>query len=131
MWAVSMELSSGSCRIEPVWENKELKALNIFIDARATLLEMQDSQSLSGQELSDYLVSQLENYISDKVSYVLQLSRKLQCDFLGLSGLINMKSANKFSSLSESFRDILPGLPMQISVSAELCHTKDIKDSDA
>lgn len=125
---ISMEISSGGSEIKPVWEENKLKGLDVFINVKAMVLEMQEDEQLMSEELSDYLISQLESYVSSKAAYVLQMSRKLQTDFLGLAGIVNMDSPIKFRGMAESFADVLPALEIKVSVSGELCHTKDIKE---
>ena len=125
---VSMEISSGSCKLEGLWNDDSLQGIEVFIDVRAMVLEMQENPGISGNELSDFLISQLESYVSSKTAYVLQLSRKLQSDFLGLGPALNIESPYKYSKLSQDFEDVLPQLQIKIYVSGELCHTKDVKD---
>lgn len=123
---VTLETTGGKCRIVPVWgEDGELSGIDIFAQVSATILEMEEDNSMSKEEIADYMISKLESEISSRAGYVLQLSRKLQTDFLGLAGCIELDSPQKFRAMKTDFTDRLPALELRISVSGELCHTND------
>ena len=127
---VSLEINSGSCSTAPVLdEDDRLCGIDVNIDVNATVLELSDEEQLSAEALEDYLISKLESEISSRAAYVLQLSRKLQTDFLGLSGRLSRSSPVKLHDISDNFEELLPLLELRISVHGELCHTNDLKDS--
>ena len=126
---VSMEIDSVKRELKPVWENKTLKGIELYIKLNSTIIELQDN--VNTPELSDYLLSQLESAVSDRAAYVLQLSRKLQSDFLGIAGDVKMQNPEKYRSLGNNFEDIIPKLQMKISVSASLSHSQDVKDGQS
>lgn len=123
---VTLETTGGKSRVVPVWDNDgELKGIDIFAQVSATILEMEEDSTLSKEELADYMISKLESEISSRAGNVLNLSRKLQTDFLGLAGSIELNSPQKFRAMKTDFTDCLPALELRISVSGELFHTND------
>lgn len=125
---VTMEISRGGSRLSPRWgDDGELIGIDVFANVSATVLEMEENKEISEAELSDYLISGLESEVSSRIAAVLQLSRKLQTDFLGLGSKIELEAPYKYRSMDSSFIEKLPSLELRVSVSGELCHTKDIK----
>lgn len=123
---VTLETTGGKSQVVPVWgENGELIGIDVFADVSATIVEMEDDSTVSKEEITDLMISKLESEISSRTGYVLQLSRKLQTDFLGLGGRIELNSPQKFRAMKTDFAQILPALELRISVSGELSHTND------
>lgn len=127
---VTMEVSSGNCSINPVWSDSgSLSGIDIYAEVEASVLEMGDTASAGREELSDRLISQLESEVSGKIASVLQQSRKLQTDFLGLAGSLEMKDPAGFRAVKADFIQLLPSLELRVSVSGKLHCTKDLKDT--
>lgn len=123
---VTLETTGGKSRIVPVWDaDGELKGIDIFAQVSATIMEMEEDSSMSKEETADYMISRLESEISSRIGNVLNLSRKLQTDFLGLAGNIELDSPQKFRAMKTGFSDRLPALELRVSVSGELFHTND------
>lgn len=127
---VTLEISDGSSEIEPLWaDDGSLLGIDVSAHVRASITETSDGEKVGTPQYSDYITSRLEAEISRRISAVLQQSRELQADFLGLAGIIEMSAPEKFSSMPRSFLDCLPELELQITVSGTLSHTNDIKDA--
>ncbi len=123
---VTLEITDGKSRIVPVWDDSgELRGIDIFAEVSATIMEMEDDGTKSKEEITDMMISKLESEISSRTGYVLQMSRKLQTDFLGLGGQIELNSPKKFRAMKSEFTEILPALELRISVSGKICHTND------
>ncbi len=123
---VTLEITDGKSRIVPVWDDSgELRGIDIFAEVSATIMEMEDDGTKSKEEIIDMMISKLESEISSRTGYVLQMSRKLQTDFLGLGGQIELNSPKKFRAMKSEFTEILPALELRISVSGKICHTND------
>ena len=129
---VTLELDQGSSIIKPVWaEDGSLEMLDIQIKAAANIAEIGGGGHFGEPDYEDYLTAQLETAVSERVSAVIQLSKSLQADFLGLGSIVEMDDAEKFRALGGDFASLLPGLPVRISVSGQIKHTNDIRDEKA
>ena len=129
---VTLELDQGSSVIKPVWaEDGSLEMLDIQIKAAANIAEIGGGGHFSEPDYEDYLTAQLETAVSEWVSSVIQLSKTLQADFLGLGNIVEMDDAEKYRALGGDFASLLPGLTVRISVSGQIKHTNDIRDEKA
>lgn len=129
---VTLELDQGSSVIKPVWaEDGSLEMLDIQIKAAANIAEIGGGGHFGEPDYEDYLTAQLETAVSERVSAVIQLSKSLQADFLGLGSIVEMDDAEKYRALGGDFASLLPGLPVRISVSGQIKHTNDIRDEKA
>ena len=129
---VTLELDQGSSVIKPVWaEDGSLEMLDIQIKAAANIAEIGGGGHFGEPDYEDYLTAQLETAVSERVSAVIQLSKSLQADFLGLGSIVEMDDAEKYRALGGDFASLLPGLPVRISVSGQIKHTNDIRDETA
>ena len=129
---VTLELDQGSSVIKPLWaEDGSLEMLDIQIKAAANIAEIGGGGHFGEPDYEDYLTAQLETAVSERVSAVIQLSKSLQADFLGLGSIVEMDDAEKFRALGGDFASLLPGLPVRISVSGQIKHTNDIRDETA
>ena len=127
---VTLELSQGSSKLTPVWgEDGNLQGINISADVTASILEMEANENVSEAEFEDYITARLENAVSDRISSVLQLSKKLEADFLGLAGQVELADPVKYRNMEQSFLELLPKLELRISVSGALSHTNNLKDT--
>lgn len=127
---VTLEISGGSSEIEPVWGyDGSLLGIDVTAHVRAAIIETPAGEGIDTPQYADYITSRLEAEISRRISAVLQQSRELQADFLGLAGIIEMAASGKYEAIRESFIELLPELELQITVSGTLSHTNDIKDA--
>ena len=127
---VVLEINGGSSSIRPVWAAPgELKGINIHVDVRASVIETSGSSRLTDAEYTDQLVAAMEAYISGCVSETLSASKELRSDFLGLAPKVEKTSPENYRLMTREFADILPELELQISVSGQISHTNDMKDS--
>ena len=129
---VTLELDQGSSEIKPVWaEDGSLEMLDIQIKAAANIAEIGGGGHFGEPDYEDYLTAQLETAVSERVSSVIQLSKTLQADFLGLGNIVEMDDAEKYRALGGDFASLLPGLTVRISVRGQIKHTNDIRDEKA
>lgn len=127
---VTLEISNGGAEIEPLWaDDGSLLGIDVTANVRASITETAADEAVGTPQYNDYITSRLEAEISRRISAVLQQSRALEADFLGLAGIIEMAEPGKFAAMPRSFIDCLPELELQITVSGALSHTNDIKDA--
>lgn len=127
---VTLEISGGSSRIEPLWgDDGELLGIDVSAKVQASIIETSADSGTDTPQYADYITSRLEAEVSRRIRSVLQQSRELQADFLGLAGAIELAAPEKFQAVSRRFRELLPELELQITVSGTLSHTNDIKDA--
>lgn len=122
----TLELTDGSCQLLPVWEEGQLKGLQIFASVGASVLETGDGSAVDSA-YADLLTSQLEAAVSEKLGAVLQISRQLPADFLGLGTRVEQASPRAWREMGLGFSSQLPELEISIAVRGQLRHTNDSK----
>lgn len=114
----TLELEEGSVSLEPGWDGDgALVSLALHIRVRAVLLELDSFRPLS----DDRLLGQLEAELGRQLGSLLQRSRELQADFLGLGRLLPLRARER------DLGPLLPGLELQVSVQGELSHSQDLR----
>ena len=118
-----VELLGGRSRVEPVLgEDGALAGLRVHAQLRAALLEAQGAAGRGGERDMDALTAALEQELAARLSSVLQVSKELKADFLGLSSLL---PAELVGPSEADFAQRLPELSLEISVGARLSHDSD------
>jgi len=127
---VMLEIDAGKSSVKPRWASPgELEGLEVQVDVRASVIEISGGGELDRAEYTDHLTAQLESLIADYVTETLQASKELKADFLGLASAVEKHSPESFLLLSRPFPELLPELELTVSVSGQLRHTNDMKDS--
>lgn len=125
---VTLEISRGSTMIDAKWdENDALTGLTVTADVTASVIE---TESMDGgwQAREAVLTERLEREVAARIASVLRFSKRLGADFLGLGQLTEARYPMKFARLGTDMPSLLPLLEIEVSVSARLDHTNDIKD---
>lgn len=123
--SAALEVDSGQADISPRWNGNTLEGLDISVHVTASVLELNGRQPTSRQSYIDELTAALESVISDRANSVLQSSKSLHADFLGLATIIERSDPTLWRRMEGSFTDLLPGLDLNLSVSAAIRHTND------
>lgn len=126
---VVLEIDGGGSKIKPVWDSPgKLKALDVQVDAQASVIEI-SSGDLGKAEYTDHLTAQFEALLSQYVQDTLQASKDLKSDFLGLASAVERSNGEYYNMLSLPFPELLPELELRVTVSGQLRHTNDMRDS--
>lgn len=129
---ITLELDQGGSSIKPVWsEDGGLELLDIQVKVAANIAEIGGGGHFGEADYEDFLTAQLESEVSDRISSVIQLSKTLEADFLGLGSIVEMDSPEKYRALGRDFPSLLSELPVRISVSGQIKHTNEIRDEQA
>jgi len=122
-----LEITGGSSRIRPVWDEGELTGLRVQTQVQAKLLELGGRGALKGTQDTDYLTAQLEAQLARYLRDTLQAEKDLRADFLCLAECVERADPAAFRKQGRSFPDLLPELELEISVSARLSQMNDMK----
>ena len=106
--------------IEPVWnDGGALTGITVDITVRAELGEQKEPHAASPAYLAG-LEASLEREAGEWVNHVLAASKALSADFLGIGGILERKSPEKFRAMGRDFAALLPELDFQVTVSSEI-----------
>ena len=120
---VTLTIDRGGMRLEPVWDEAgRLAALELSVSAGAAL-----SEAVSAED-PDRLAASLEAALAERIGAVLQLSKRLGADFLGLGSRVELSDPLRFRALDKPFSELLRELPIRLAVSARLEHTNDLQE---
>lgn len=123
----TLSLERGSAQLQPVWAaDGTLTRLEITVEAQAAVAETETADAPEQAELR----ALLEQALSERVGAVLQLSKQLRADFLGLGSRIERQDPRRMASLERPFAELLAETPIRLSVSARLTHTNDTEEAD-
>lgn len=105
------------------WQDGALKKITVTVDVSGELTAFSDCIGVIDPDTLVLLQENLENEIRTRCENVLQQSRKLKCDFLGLAMPLRHEKPRNFSKLSTSFPEALAQAEINVEVSAELIYT--------
>ena len=129
---VTLELNRGKSTLTPLWaDDGSLEGLEILVEACASVAEHPDSGAAADEAWEDDMTARFEAELSDRIGAVLRLSKALGADFLDLGGRVEMAAPARSRTLAQPFAELLPQLPIRLSVSGRLEHTNDVKDGAA
>ena len=122
----TLELEEGSVSLEPGRDGDgALVSLALRVRVRAVLLELDSFRPLS----EDRTLAQLEAELGRQIGSLLQRSRELEADFLGLGRLLRQQAPLR--TRERDLGPLLPGLELQVSVQGELSHSQDLRQEDS
>ncbi len=124
---VTLELQEGETELLPIWdESGELAGLELRVRVKAAVLEIQGFPRAADSRTLDALNARLEEELSRRIGRVLELSRDLRADFLGLGRRLELDAPFRCRGLSRDLGELLPGLSLRITVQGELRHSHDM-----
>lgn len=127
---VVLEINDGRSRLIPRWDEMgQLSGLDFDIEVSATATEINDDADLSDEDYINELTGALEDYVAALCARVLRLSSRLEADFLGLGGQVDMAEPLFWRMQGKTLSQLLPGLEMRVSVRGSLSHSNDMKES--
>ena len=125
--AVTLELQEGDCEIRPLFDRDgALTGLAVTGKVRATVLEIEGFPSVAREDYREELTALLEKELVHRLQRLLQRSRELEADFLGLGRRLELAAPLRCRGLGESLGESLPGLSLRLLVRVELLHSNDI-----
>lgn len=127
---VTLEINSGGSKIKPVWDSAgQLRRIDVAAEVGALVLEMDGRGSIDKAEYADHLTAQLEALVSERISYVLRMSRQLNADFLGLAGEAERSAPEKYAAMDEEFSALFPTLELRVTVKGQIRHSNDLRET--
>ena len=128
--SVVLEISDGSSRLIPRWdEDGRLSGLDFDIQVSATVTEINDGADLSDEDYIKELSKALEDHVAALCARALQLSARLEADFMGLGSQLEMAEPLFWRMQGQSLSKLIGELEMRVAVRAELSHSNDMKES--
>ena len=119
-------LLGSDTRLIPRWdEDGALRGLRVETELRAALAELERPESLAREGFSDALRNALERRAAGWLRAALDFSRAQGADFFALGQRLRRADARRFDAMPQTFAAALPGLEIEVSVSAALLHGYD------
>ena len=123
---VTVEINRGSTRLHPLFDAEgALQGVEIYAEVSASVLET-ETHDRSAVKNADFLTGRLEAAVSERINTVLNRSRTLQADFLGLADRIEQAAPLDYRRQEQPLGPILPRLELSIAVHGELLHSHDV-----
>lgn len=125
----TLTLERGSAELQPVWAaDGSLTRLEVNVRAEAAVAEAGGEAGSAAEPARDELRALLEAALSERIAAVLQLSKQLEADFLGLGTRLALSDPARMEALAQPFPELLSGVPIRLSVSARLVHSNDLEE---
>ena len=124
--SVTVELQESVLRLEPLWEQGQLRGLDVTVQVRAAVLEIEGFPQAADERYRIALTARMETELSRRIGGVLRLSRSMGVDFLGLGSRIERLSPLRGRGLDGGLGPLLPELTISVTVQGELAHSNDI-----
>lgn len=119
-------LESCRCQVTPHWSEKGLERVELSLKTDAALTELSVSRKLDDSSYLDDLSKLLEQELEECCEKVLERSRELSADFLGLGRKLRAKDAKRYDALDT---DWLGDTTFVVTVSAKVGRAGDLGDS--
>ena len=124
---VTLELQEADRSLRPLFDRQgSLTGLAVTVRVRATVLEIEGFPSVAEEDYREELTALLEKELCHRLQQLLQRSRDLEADFLGLGRQLELASPRRCRGLGESLGEKLPELSLRLRVQGELLHSNDI-----
>lgn len=124
---LNLEYESGSAKIKPRWgADGSLEGIELEAKLGANLAEPDsDIGNITDSGLMSALEAELGRDMEDKINSVLQLSKALNADFLGLGAWLRQSNAAKTEALGE---DWLKKAEFSVKCEAKISYTRELGD---
>ena len=127
--AVTIQLTRADRSIAPVWaDDGTLESISVSVDISAAVLELSARDNLYNEAFLSELDRQLSRDLETRIRAVLLASRSHGADFLELGKAIRMQNPVRFATMQKPWREVLPDVPIHLSVKAKLERTYSITD---
>ena len=124
---VTLELQEADRSLRPLFDRQgTLTGLAVSVTVRATVLEIEGFPSVAEEDYREELTALLEKELHHRLQQLLQHSRDLEADFLGLGRQLELASPWRCRGLGEALGEKLPELSLRLRVQGELLHSNDI-----
>ncbi len=126
---IVIQFSGGGATLRAVWgEDGSIAGVDVDVRVAAVILENSGLVHLSDPEVRAKLEDELAAKVSGWIEEVLQTSKQLEADFLGLGTRIELDSPRKWRNMPKSWEETLPELTFNVKCSASLTQSFFLDD---
>lgn len=118
----AVQLEKCETALEPVFDGGRLCRLRVDIKIKAALAEG------GGADIGE-IESAMKNDFKNRVTNVLELSKRLACDFMQLGSILEAAKPVAMAGMGEDFQNLLPdiGFDLNLSVDIERSFDSDVE----
>ncbi len=125
--SATLELQESRLTAEPLWDREgTLEGLELRVELQAAVLELDGFRQAADEDFLRALTARMEGEVARRAQAVLELSRSLQADFLGLGRRLERLAPLRCRGLDRELGPLLPSLELRVSVQGRLLHNNDI-----
>ncbi len=121
-------MEKGSTKYKGIWdESGILRQLRVDIAVSASLSELGTPIDITQENVQSFLSAEIANEIKKDCIAVLERSKELDTDFLGLYGFLRKSEPRKMYDIRDSFMKTLKDTELVVNVSAEINGSYDVE----
>lgn len=126
---VVIQFSKGGAKLKAAWgEDGSITGVNVDATVAAVILEDSGLVKLTDPEVRKKLEDELSDMVIGWLEKVLNTSKELESDFLGLGTNIELDSPRKWRNMPTSWEEALPKLDFSVTCKATLTQSFFIED---
>ena len=119
-------LTGCKCAITPVWENGRPVRFDVSFRLKSAIVELENPETLLSTGSPEELARRLESTVCEWAETVLNKSRELKADFLGLGVMAQRAEPKQFSALNGSWPEQLAQAEFRVTAEATVERSYDL-----
>lgn len=128
--SITAEMAGADVAIDARWsDDGELEGIDVDVSVKGSIIEAPAGSDLSSEAAWEKLQRELAEEVYGWVDAVLEKSRVLLADFLGLGRSIETKCPVKYAAMPTPWQEAFPDIEPDISVSAQILNMREYSAS--
>ncbi len=125
---VGLEIMSSSAKIEPEFENGNLKRINIEVKMSTNVDEVHSTSSIFTKDILKFLSNEQSKVIKEEIEQVISYAKENNTDFVDIANIFETNHPVKWNKYKDRWDDIFPSLSIDVEVKSRINRTYDIRE---
>lgn len=125
---VGLEIIDSKTKIEPVFEKKELKQINIKVKLSSNLDEAHSTSMKFNEDFMEHLSNAQSKAVKGEIEKVISFAQEKNTDFIDIADVIEEKHPVKWLKYRDKWDEVFPKLQIKVEVESKINRTYDVHD---
>ena len=126
-----LRLTEVKCKWKPIWSGQRLAGVDVSVDVKADLAELQGDTNLYSERTRKELLERMETQLKREIQELLELSQKEGADFLHIEREVRLQCPAQYRRLEEHWAEWFPALNLNVEVQGIIERSYDLNQSGA